>query len=637
MSAGRLSRERASLRRIAAVSALILGVLGLGLGALVLGALRAVADERRLAHQVLAERAFDAMESELSGLLAREESRSFLQYRHVYAPEGLLPGNTALTRSPLAEIPSEPAVVGYVQLEPDGTLSTPLLPAPDAGEVVPAEVESRAAKLLALAAPLRQQGPVEAPAVAKSQAPAPPPTKKEDANRYKVEQSLNKGSTLRSERKEQVTQTGMENAIQFQSYEEQGVSLSPFSRSRLNTDVTRDKAPRNNNLKDELLPRAARSPDWGMALLPSVLDVTLSPMQATWTDGVNLILARDVVVGGERYRQGLVLDLAATQQLLERRAIGGSLLSEFATFQWAGQPSPWGDYPQHFTHDFDPPFEALQATIWLQALPAEGRSSAAYIAGLALALGVVGLLGIVAVARMVGVTVAFAERRNNFVAAVSHELKTPLTAIRMYAEMLRDDMVPSDERKHDYYEIITAESERLSRLIQNVLELARLERGSRPMNLEVGDPAPLVREVARTLAPHAADRGFTLEVDAPPALPPVRFDRDGLTQVLINLVDNAIKFSADAAEKRVIIEASASGGGVTLRVRDFGPGVPQRHMRHLFQPFYRGERELVRRTQGTGIGLALVSGLVRGMGGAVRAWNPPQGGFLVELSLGLAP
>ena len=152
MSGPGLSRERAGLRRIALVSALILGVLGLGLGALVLGALRAVADERRLAHQVLAERAFDAMEAELSGLLAREESRSFLQYRHVYAPEGLLPGNTALTRSPLAEISTEPAVVGYVQLEPDGTLSTPLLPAADSGEVVAPEVAARAETLLKLAA-----------------------------------------------------------------------------------------------------------------------------------------------------------------------------------------------------------------------------------------------------------------------------------------------------------------------------------------------------------------------------------------------------------------------------------------------------------------------------------------------------
>ena len=203
----------------------------------------------------------------------------------------------------------------------------------------------------------------------------------------------------------------------------------------------------------------------------------------------------------------------------------------------------------------------------------------------------------------------------------------------MYAEMLRDDMVPGEERKHDYYEIITAESERLSRLIQNVLELARLERGNRPMNLEVGNPGPLLREVVRTLAPHATDRGFELVVQAPDDLPAVRFDRDGLTQVLINLVDNAIKFSAEAADKRVIIEARPSAGGIALRVVDFGPGVPQRHLRNLFQPFYRGERELVRRTQGTGIGLALVSGLVRGMGGAVRAWNPTAGGFAVELSL----
>jgi two-component system phosphate regulon sensor histidine kinase PhoR len=117
--------------------------------------------------------------------------------------------------------------------------------------------------------------------------------------------------------------------------------------------------------------------------------------------------------------------------------------------------------------------------------------------------------------------------------------------------------------------------------------------------------------------PHATAAGFRLEVVADPGLPPVRLDRDGLVQVLVNLVDNAVKFTADG-ERRVVFTLRARGGGVALSVRDFGPGVPEDQLARVFEPFWRGERELVRRTRGTGIGLALVRGLAAGMGGVGR-------------------
>jgi signal transduction histidine kinase len=235
---------------------------------------------------------------------------------------------------------------------------------------------------------------------------------------------------------------------------------------------------------------------------------------------------------------------------------------------------------------------------------------------------------------MISVVVHFAERRSNFVAAVSHELKTPLTAIRMYAEMLRDGYVLSEEKRAEYYETMAAESERLSRLIQNVLELSRLEKGARSGGEVVtGDVRPVLEEAVRVLERHARDRGFTVVLDLPDELPVVRYDRDGLLQVLINLVDNGIKFSKDADPREVVIQAVPRGGGLTLQIRDHGPGVPQRQLSHIFQPFYRGERELTRRTKGTGIGLALVKGIVDGMGGSVSARNHPEGGFEVRVAL----
>jgi len=220
------------------------------------------------------------------------------------------------------------------------------------------------------------------------------------------------------------------------------------------------------------------------------------------------------------------------------------------------------------------------------------------------------------------------------VAAVSHELKTPLTAIRMYAEMLRDGYVLNEEKRDEYYETMATESERLSRLIQNVLELSRLEKGGNSGGVMMtGNVRPVLEEAVRVLERHARDRGFRVVLDVPAELPSVRYERDGLLQVLINLVDNGIKFSQDADPREVVIQATPRSGGLTLQIRDHGPGVPPRHLSRIFQPFYRGERELTRTTKGTGIGLALVKGLIADMGGSVSARNHPQGGFEVRVAL----
>src|SRR5262245_62815347 len=177
---------------------------------------------------------------------------------------------------------------------------------------------------------------------------------------------------------------------------------------------------------------------------------------------------------------------------------------------------------------------------------------------------------------MVSLVVSFAERRSNSVAAVSHELKTPLTAIRMYGEMLRDGLVVSEAKRDEYHRHITVESERLSRLINNVLEFARLEKGTRDMALVSGSVAPAVREVAELMRPHVEGAGLELCVEVDDALPPVRFERDALMQVLWNLVDNAVKYARDATPKRIERRGWYGAGGVHLAGRDDRRGVARR-------------------------------------------------------------
>jgi len=370
---------------------------------------------------------------------------------------------------------------------------------------------------------------------------------------------------------------------------------------------------------------------------PPPVMVRVDPFVATQVDPDHLVLHRDVHVGDERYVQGLVVVLPALvgwlhEQVVEETGLGETLRIAWPELSLTTGPDV-GDTPYRFDHRFEDPFASLTATASLSPLPGEGKDPRSWVVLLASLLTLFGILGFIALYRMVAVVVHFAERRNNFVASVSHELKTPLTSIRMYGEILRDGMVTDEDRKQLYYETITGESERLSRLIQNVLELSRLEKGTRNVALQAGQVGDVVDEVVRLLAPHARERGFDLITEIGDDLPPVKFDRDALLQVLINLVDNALKFAGDADAKEVVVKATRRADGVALTVLDYGPGVPQAQLRRVFQPFFRGERELTRNTKGTGIGLALVRGLVERMEGSVSARNLPAGGFEVTVAL----
>ena len=373
---------------------------------------------------------------------------------------------------------------------------------------------------------------------------------------------------------------------------------------------------------------------------PGQVDVSISPLRGTRVDEDHLVLHRTVSVGELTWSQGLVLRVSELVAYVQQEALGEELAS-FVDLRWGAmrahgpmEPTPRQTF--RFSHRFEEPFTSLSTTALLRRLPPDGPDAQAWVMALSLALGLVGLLGFAGLYRMVAVVVHFAERRSNFVAAVSHELKTPLTAIRMYGEILREGMVPNDEKRQEYYGTITAEAERLSRLIDNVLELSRLEKGTRSMHITVGSIQPVVEEVVRILRPHARSQGFVIEVELADGLPPVAYDRDALQQILINLVDNALKFARSSEEKVVVLACELVGDELMLRVRDRGPGMPAVQVGKIFQPFFRGERELTRSTKGTGIGLALVQGLAEGMGGRVVARNHPAGGFEVSVALAAA-
>jgi signal transduction histidine kinase len=344
----------------------------------------------------------------------------------------------------------------------------------------------------------------------------------------------------------------------------------------------------------------------------------LSETFAVARAGHLLVVERD---GSER-REGFVLDMRQLVATMQSWVLSAQGLDAVASLRLGVMKEPQG--ASYFAHELAAPLDA-KISLKLGLLDDDDASSTLY--GLAALLCASTVLGLVAIYRMVAVQIRFAERRNNFVAAVTHELKTPLTSIRMYGEMLRDGLVQDEPTRLEYYATITAEGERLTRLINNVMEHGKLRRGQRPAHVTHSAAAPIVREVVELMRPHVEREGFAIELELGEALPNVRLDADALKQVLFNIFDNALKYGRCSGENhsKISVRCAAAEGGVAIAIRDFGPGVREQLLSNVFEPFFRGEDELTRTQKGTGLGLALVRDLVQLMDGQVRARNAEPG------------
>jgi signal transduction histidine kinase len=330
-------------------------------------------------------------------------------------------------------------------------------------------------------------------------------------------------------------------------------------------------------------------------------------------------------------REGLVIDVPALVDWTQAWVLGSQGLDQLAVLKLSSEKVAADPGSYEFRHRLAAPFEAYEASLHLARLGDEDARSTLY--GITALFAFAASLGLFAIFRMVEVQLAFAERRNNFVAAVTHELRTPLTSIRMYGEMLRDGMVTDEETKQEYYATITAEGERLTRLINNVMEHGKLRRGQRHAHLTRGDAAAVVREVLELMRPHIEREGFSVRLTAAGGLPEVSLDEDALKQMLFNVIDNALKYGRGDGPAKIDVTCAADpSGGVVVSVRDYGRGVSEAQLQAVFEPFFRGESELTRRQQGTGLGLALVRDLVALMRGSVQGCNRTPG-FEVRISL----
>jgi signal transduction histidine kinase len=241
------------------------------------------------------------------------------------------------------------------------------------------------------------------------------------------------------------------------------------------------------------------------------------------------------------------------------------------------------------------------------------------------------LLALAGLARSLTAQVRLARKKDDFISAVSHELRTPLTGIRMFTEMLEKDWVKTEEKRKEYYTSMRQETERLSRLIENVLDFSRIQRKMKKYNFAIGDLNESVRRAIDMFRPCAEQAGFKIQTELAD-LGPLTFDKDAAAQIVINLLDNAVKYAKDAPDKTVTVRTLKQDGRVILEVEDHGPGIPRKYRQKVFEEFYRCADESTRETTGTGLGLALVKRFVMAHRGSVAVLSAKPAGCLLRIS-----
>jgi signal transduction histidine kinase len=211
---------------------------------------------------------------------------------------------------------------------------------------------------------------------------------------------------------------------------------------------------------------------------------------------------------------------------------------------------------------------------------------------------------------------ALADMRSHFVTSVSHELKTPLTAIRMFAEALTMGVQKKPEAQQEYLRTIISESERLSRLLNNVLDFSKIEQGTRTYRFEPVSLEDVLQAAAKTMAFPMGQKRFSLQIEADKGIPQVQADKDALEQAVLNLLHNAVKYSGKNRE--ILLKLYRKENTICIDVIDFGIGISDENKTHIFGKFFRAPGSENQRIPGTGLGLTIVSHIAEAHGGHVE-------------------
>lgn len=443
-----------------------------------------------------------------------------------------------------------------------------------------------------------------------------------------------------------------------QTFQVEGAKLKLAETKEKTIGKAPKKARTEQNVLPEAIERAKKSSDYAVkensflassAIKPDVKPLRIStfesaidPFEFSQLDSGHFVLFRKVWLNGQRYIQGLLIEKEAFLEGTINSAFKETALSQMSNllvvFQGNVLSAFTGRSPRGYVASareldgellyqapFSDPLNQLQLIFSITQLPV--GPGGWVIIWLTVVLYIVFFVGFYFMYRLGISQINLINQQQDFVSAVSHELKTPLTSIRMYGEMLQAGWVDENKKK-SYYNFILDESERLTRLINNVLQLAKMTRNEKLPDLKCLTVAELLDGIQSKVSNQIERAGFEFSLLSDPDAAQAKLwvNPDWLMQIMINLVDNAIKFSAKADKK--VIELSCqrlSNGGIQFKVRDFGLGIAKDQMKKIFKLFYRSENELTRETLGTGIGLALAHQMTINMNGKIDVINVKPG------------
>lgn len=293
----------------------------------------------------------------------------------------------------------------------------------------------------------------------------------------------------------------------------------------------------------------------------------------------------------------------------------------------------WGDGKPEVTRKFEDVFRGLALGVRFQGTSVKELQEL-WVHQNFIILGILSLMtigGLLLTRHMVNKEVALAKLKSDFVSNVSHELRTPLALIRLYAETLELGRISTAEKKHQYYRIIRKESERLTSLINNILDFSRIEAGRKEYEFRETDIAELVRNTLDSYRYQIEQQGFALEENIQSNLPRLEVDREAIARALVNLINNALKYSND--DKFLGVKLYRENGVVKLEVVDHGIGIGRNDQSKIFEKFYRAGDPLVHNTKGSGLGLSLVRHISEAHGGDIVVESTPGKGSKFILSL----
>jgi len=587
---------------------------------------------------------FDEIEDELMRVVKDEEARFVDEYNHAFLPPGNEEINQNPLPSPLSKEPPQAYILGYFQNNPDGSFHTPLTdqgqPAP--GNLVPVVDELRSINI----AFNKRRAETSEPSARTKTSKAEKKTTPDQVGFEKPYLDLSQKKAKAVPSRQMESRVEEITVGQAQRLSQQNIAtLQADGEKVLLKKEDQEGAPALEEerpaISSYLSAGDTDTRETPQPASPRTFQVEIAPLQSVLISKDRVFMFRRVVIGQKIYRQGFVIKLTALVDHLAKTHFREHPIAQYANLR-LDAASPEGMFliadagvdvrDPAFTLErvFPFPFDFLSAELNCSMIPRlANRRTLDIMVLLVIAICVLGFVAIYQSARTV---IDLSERRSRFVSSVSHELKTPLTNIRMYIELLEQGIANNPEREQEYFSVLNFESVRLARLINNVLELSRLENRQRRIHMQDGNIQDVFDEIETVMGEKIRQTGFSLTMDNQ-CRSTFKYDPEIMMLILTNLIENSLKFGKGEPLKDIFIKSWQEGASTLIAVADTGPGIPRKALKKVFNDFYRVEDALTQTTRGTGIGLALVRKFTRLMNGTVSAQNNDGPGCTITISL----